>query len=73
VHAFEAHLSRKLPRLTVADRSVVLRTVKHMGRLLDHDGRCVRVVPLRNPQVAGARRPLNSAAAADATWDAPAP
>jgi DNA-binding Lrp family transcriptional regulator len=56
VHAFEAHLSRKLPRLTVADRSVVLRTVKHMGRLLDHDGRCVGVVPLRNPQVPGARR-----------------
>ena len=47
VHAFEAHLSRKLPRLIVADRSVVLRTVKHMGRLLDHDGRCVSVVPLR--------------------------
>ncbi|MFI1732195.1 Lrp/AsnC family transcriptional regulator [Streptomyces acidicola] len=50
VHAFEAHLSRKLPRLTVADRSVVLRTVKHMGRLLDHDGRCVGVVPLRYPE-----------------------
>jgi len=50
VHAFEAHLSRRLPRLTVADRSVVLRTVKHMGRLLDRDGRCVDVVPLRLPQ-----------------------
>ncbi|MPY60680.1 Lrp/AsnC family transcriptional regulator [Streptomyces spongiae] len=50
VHAFEAHLSRKLPRLVVDDRSVVLRTVKHMGRLLDHDGRCVGVVPLRHPQ-----------------------
>ncbi|GGZ64137.1 Lrp/AsnC family transcriptional regulator [Streptomyces bluensis] len=50
VHAFEAHLSRKLPRLTVSDRSVVLRTVKHMGRLLDHDGRCVGVVPLRYPE-----------------------
>jgi DNA-binding Lrp family transcriptional regulator len=49
VHAFEAHLSRKLPRLTVSDRSVVLRTVKHMGRLLDHDGRCVGLVPLRHP------------------------
>ncbi|MER5227190.1 hypothetical protein [Streptomyces flaveus] len=49
VHTFEAHLSRRLPRLTVGDRSVVLRTVKHMGRLLDHDGRCVGVVPLRNP------------------------
>jgi len=53
VHAFEAHLSRKLPRLTVADRSVVLRTVKHMGRLLDHEGRCIGVVPLRHPQGIG--------------------
>ncbi|MGW3646015.1 Lrp/AsnC family transcriptional regulator [Streptomyces sp. NPDC000878] len=50
VHDFEAHLSRQLPRLTVDDRSVVLRTVKHMGRLLDRDGRCVGVVPLRHPQ-----------------------
>lgn len=49
VHTFEAHLSRRLPRLTIGDRSVVLRTVKHMGRLLDRDGRCVGVVPLRNP------------------------
>nr|QIY94283.1 Lrp/AsnC family transcriptional regulator [Streptomyces sp. S1D4-11] len=50
VHAFEAHLSRRLPRLTVADRSVVLRAVKHMGHLLDRDGRCIAVVPLRHPQ-----------------------
>jgi len=50
VHAFEAHLSRRLPRLTISDRSVVLRTVKHMGRLLDRDGRCMGVVPLRHPQ-----------------------
>ncbi|WP_443060106.1 Lrp/AsnC family transcriptional regulator [Streptomyces sp. NBC_00444] len=49
VHVFEAHLSRRLPRLTIGDRSVVLRTVKHMGRLLDRDGRSVGVVPLRNP------------------------
>ncbi|MFC4501137.1 MULTISPECIES: Lrp/AsnC family transcriptional regulator [Streptomyces] len=49
VHAFEAHLSRQLPRLTVDDRSVVLRTVKHMGRLLDRDGRCTGVVPLSHP------------------------
>ncbi|MFJ9180065.1 Lrp/AsnC family transcriptional regulator [Streptomyces sp. NPDC102360] len=46
VHVFETHLSRRFPRLTVADRSVVLRTVKHMGRILDHAGRSVRVVPL---------------------------
>ncbi|WP_019068127.1 Lrp/AsnC family transcriptional regulator [Streptomyces hokutonensis] len=50
VHTFEAHLSRRLPRLVIDDRSVVLRTVKHMGRLLDRDGCCVGVVPLREPQ-----------------------
>ncbi|MFE7157038.1 Lrp/AsnC family transcriptional regulator [Streptomyces sp. NPDC057636] len=50
VHAFEAHVSRRLPRLTVTDRSVVLRTVKHMGRLLDRDGHSVGVVPLRHPE-----------------------
>ncbi|MFI6542013.1 Lrp/AsnC family transcriptional regulator [Streptomyces prunicolor] len=56
VHTFEAHLSRRLPRLVIDDRSVVLRTVKHMGRLLDRDGRCVGVVPLREPQ--GTHQPL---------------
>jgi DNA-binding Lrp family transcriptional regulator len=45
VHNLEAHLSARLP-LRVADRAVVLRTVKHMGRLLDPDGRCRGVVPL---------------------------
>ncbi|MGW3415021.1 Lrp/AsnC family transcriptional regulator [Streptomyces sp. NPDC000888] len=50
VHAFEAHLSRQLPSLTIDDRSVVLSTVKHMGRLLDENGHCVGVVPLRHPQ-----------------------
>ncbi|MGY0488641.1 hypothetical protein [Streptomyces sp. WG-D5] len=49
VHSFEAHLSRRLPRLTIHDRSVVLRTVKHMGHLLDHAGRATGVVPLRHP------------------------
>ncbi|GAA3806506.1 hypothetical protein GCM10022403_045700 [Streptomyces coacervatus] len=53
MHAFEAHLSRRLPHLTVADRSVVLRTLKHMGRLLDHDGHCIGVVPLRHPHGPG--------------------
>ncbi|MGP3945861.1 MULTISPECIES: Lrp/AsnC family transcriptional regulator [Streptomyces] len=47
VHAFEAHLSRRLPQLTIDDRSVVLRTVKHMGRLLDRSGHSVGIVPLR--------------------------
>lgn len=50
VHAFEAHLSRRLPKLSIQDRSVVLRTVKHMGRLLDPaDGHCTGVVPIRLP------------------------
>ncbi|MFJ7998456.1 Lrp/AsnC family transcriptional regulator [Streptomyces sp. NPDC096310] len=46
VHTFEAHLAQRLPRLAISDRSVVLRTTKHMGRLLDRDGACVGVVPL---------------------------
>jgi DNA-binding Lrp family transcriptional regulator len=46
VHSLEAHLCARLPPLRVADRAVVLRTVKHMGRLLDGDGRCRGVVPL---------------------------
>ncbi|MGY0057528.1 Lrp/AsnC family transcriptional regulator [Streptomyces sp. LZ34] len=50
VHTFEAHLSRHLPRLVITDRSVVLRTIKHMGRMLDDDGRCRDVVPLRYPE-----------------------
>ncbi|MEU9187188.1 Lrp/AsnC family transcriptional regulator [Streptomyces sp. NPDC048484] len=60
VHAFEAHLSKRLPRLTISDRSVVLRTVKHMGRLLDRDGRCVGVVPLRHPQAPHSSAPPSS-------------
>jgi len=68
VHAFEVHLSRRLPRLTIDDRSVVLRTVKHMGRLLDRDGRCVGVVPLREPQ--GTHLPATGlvAVSADNPW-----
>jgi DNA-binding Lrp family transcriptional regulator len=46
VHSLEAHLCACLPPLRVDDRAVVLRTVKHMGRLLDVDGRCRGVVPL---------------------------
>ena len=46
VHNLEAHLCARLPPLRVDDRAVVLRTVKHMGRLLDVDGRCRGVVPM---------------------------
>ncbi|MFD7500136.1 hypothetical protein [Streptomyces sp. NPDC059850] len=51
MHAFETHLARRLPRLAIDDRSLVLRTVKHMGRLLDEDGRSVGIVPLLHPPV----------------------
>jgi DNA-binding Lrp family transcriptional regulator len=46
VHTLEAYLSSRLPPLVVDDRAVVLRTVKHMGRLLDEQGRCCGVVPM---------------------------
>jgi hypothetical protein len=46
VYALEAHLSGRISQLAIHDRCVVLATVKHMGRLLDHNGRCVGTVPM---------------------------
>lgn len=46
VHTLEGHLSTHLPPMEIRDRSVVVRTTKHMGRLLADDGRCVEVVPV---------------------------
>jgi DNA-binding Lrp family transcriptional regulator len=42
---FEERLTARLPRLTVDDRSITLRVVKHSGRILDVAGRCVGTVP----------------------------
>jgi DNA-binding Lrp family transcriptional regulator len=38
VGRLEAMLEERLPGVSIADRSLVLRTVKHMGHLLDADG-----------------------------------
>ena len=46
VHRFEMALARGVPDLVVADRRIVLRTVKRMGRLLDSDGRATGIVPM---------------------------
>nr|WP_240796727.1 AsnC family transcriptional regulator [Streptomyces sp. RFCAC02] len=48
VHALEAHLSRELGHLNlrVGERSVILRTYKHVGRVLDPRGHSVRTVPI---------------------------
>lgn len=46
VHDLEWRMSRELPELSVLDRSVVLRTTKLLGRVLDADGRAIGVVPL---------------------------
>jgi len=45
VRHFEVALSRALPGTVVADRSVVVRIVKHLGRLLDDCGRVRSVAP----------------------------
>ncbi|MDT0322329.1 Lrp/AsnC family transcriptional regulator [Streptomyces millisiae] len=47
VHGLEAHLARELGhlRLRITDRAVVLRTYKHVGRVLDRRGHSVRAVP----------------------------
>ncbi|MER7070440.1 Lrp/AsnC family transcriptional regulator [Terrabacter sp. NPDC000476] len=42
----EARLADEVPRMTINDRSMVLRSIKRMGRALDLDGRSVRAVPL---------------------------
>lgn len=45
-HELERELSLALPALRVQDRSVVLRTVKLLGRVLDAEGRSTCSVPL---------------------------
>ena len=44
--AVEARLAAEVPRMTIQDRAMVLRSVKRMGRELDLDGRSIRSVPL---------------------------
>lgn len=44
--ALEVRLTAALPHLRIADRAVVLRTVKLMGRLLDPEGRAIGFVPM---------------------------
>ncbi|MFC1437063.1 Lrp/AsnC family transcriptional regulator [Streptacidiphilus sp. N1-10] len=46
IHRLEAELLLKHPQLTVADRTVILRSVKRMGHLLDPEGRTAGTVPL---------------------------
>lgn len=48
-HDLERKLSQVLPALRIQDRSMVLRTVKLLGRILDSEGRSVRSVPLLAP------------------------
>lgn len=42
----EARLAAEVPRLSILDRSMVLRSIKRMGRELDLAGRSVRSVPM---------------------------
>lgn len=44
--AVEARLAVEVPRMSILDRSMVLRSIKRMGRELDLDGRSIRSVPL---------------------------
>ncbi len=47
VSRLEAMIEERLPGASIADRSVVLRTVKHLGHILDRDGRSTgETVPL---------------------------
>ena len=42
IHRFEASLERAVPGLRIADRSIVTRLAKHVGRHLDENGRVIR-------------------------------
>lgn len=60
VPAMESRLAREAPRLTVLDRSMVLRFIKRMGRVLDSAGRSIRTVPMdiwSDPRDVPAARP----------------
>jgi DNA-binding Lrp family transcriptional regulator len=46
VHRLEGVIARRFPQVRIADRLVVLRTVKRMGRLVDTQGRAVGVIPI---------------------------
>lgn len=46
VHDLEVRLTREFPDLRIHDRSVTVKAVKHVGRVLDGDGRSLRPVPL---------------------------
>ncbi|MFD6279569.1 AsnC family transcriptional regulator [Streptomyces sp. NPDC060209] len=48
VHSMEAHLESRLAvhRLRITERAIVLRTVKHVGRILDRNGRSIGLAPV---------------------------
>lgn len=46
VQELETHMARRLPHLDIVDRSVVVRPVKLVGRLLDEQGYATGNVPL---------------------------
>ncbi|MDA3642946.1 Lrp/AsnC family transcriptional regulator [Saccharopolyspora indica] len=46
VQDLETHMSRRLPHLDIVDRSIVVRPVKLVGRLLDERGHATGCVPL---------------------------
>lgn len=46
VPMIEARLAEVAPRMTIVDRSMVLRSIKRMGRVLDTAGRSVATVPM---------------------------
>jgi len=46
LHRLEVAISTRLPKVHIADRLVVLRTVKRQGRLVDSSGRATGTVPV---------------------------
>ena len=46
IQEFESQLNVKVPHMSIADRSLVLRPVKQMGQLVDEDGWRIGSVPI---------------------------
>lgn len=46
IQEFESQLNAKVPHISIADRSLVLRPVKQMGQLVDEDGWRIGSVPM---------------------------
>lgn len=59
IHAFEVAFERAAPGARIQDRSLVMRVVKHMGRILDENGQATGPIVPIEPHPSAARPSLS--------------